>query len=627
MIRIDFLEGGPGGPREFNQETVNIGRAASNDLVIDNPFVSSEHAQIYISGDRVFYSDLNSTNGSVLRREGEQTFFKGEKHELLAGDVLVLGGKEASIAMRVVVDLVEDFDDTQTVVASRSVTQAREIGEQLRDDAQALGALFHLVRDLASAGTRTEMLEQIAERLLEAYDNARLATVFERQGSRLLPVLSRSVDGALRQSEELPAPLGERLEKEQVAILTEVPGSKTAPGTGTALLAPLLAGERLAGALRLEVRQGAGVFGSRDLDLLTVFAAHASKSLQNMALLEALRTNQARLAEENQWLRQEVGARTEIIGEAPAMKTLRRQIEKVVPTDTTVLVLGETGTGKELVARAIHNAGPRRERLFAARNCGAIPENLIESEFFGHVRGAFTGATDTKRGVFDLADGGTVFLDEIGELPLSMQVKLLRVLQEGEILPVGSTKPKRVDVRIISATNRDLETEVREGRFREDLFYRLNVFPIRVPALRERREDIGGLALHFLRRTGAKMGRTNFEIDEDALEALRDYHWPGNVRELENEIERAAINAEPDGPIRVEHLSDRVLEAPAYTSEASGGLADPGAGALKDRMIELEKQIIRETLDQTAGNRTHAAELLGISRQAFMKKIAKYGIR
>ena len=234
----------------------------------------------------------------------------------------------------------------------------------------------------------------------------------------------------------------------------------------------------------------------------------------------------------------------------------------------------------------------------------------------------FTGASADKRGLFDVADGGTIFLDEVGELPLPMQVKLLRVLQEGEFTPVGSTKPKKVNVRVLSATNKDLQKEVKEGRFREDLFYRLNVYPVRVPPLRERRSDVEALARHSLAQVAPRVGRGGIEIAPDALEALKAYAWPGNVRELENEIERAAITAEPGEPIRASDLSERVLAEAA--GEAEGGASEE---SLHGRLLVREKEIIRETLSQTGGNRTKAAETLGISRQAFMKKIARYGIR
>ncbi|MEW6777055.1 MAG: sigma 54-interacting transcriptional regulator [Bdellovibrionota bacterium] len=626
MIRIEIVEGpGRGEVRDFRQDIVNLGRAASNHLVFEDPYISSEHGQIYLSGERVFYCDLNSTNGSAIRRQGEDRFFRDAREELKPGDHLVLGGKEKPLVIRFLGADAGDGDESErTIVASRSVAQARELGERLGGDSKALAALYRLARDLATAKVRSEMIETLAEALLTAYERAFLVAVYELKSGRFSVLTHRSVGERSGPPGDIPPAARERLSTEQEAMLLEVTGGKSAPGTGTALFAPLLSQGKLSGALRVEVRSGAAVFGSRDLDLLTVFAAHASKSLENLELLEAVRARAQRLSTENEYLREKSQAASDMVGESPAMKHLRSQIQKVCPTDTTVLILGETGTGKELVARAVHEGGPRREHLFVAVNCGAFPENLLESELFGHMKGSFTGATDTKRGIFDVADGGTVFLDEVGELPLAMQVKLLRVLQEGEITPVGSSKPKRVDVRILSATNRDLEKEVKTGRFREDLFYRLNVFPLKVPPLRERREDVATLAVFFLKKIAPRLGRSSLEIEPAALTALSNYHWPGNVRELENEIERAALTADADEPVDASHLSERVLSA---AQAVSGGASGQPLGALHARLEEKEKEIIRETLTQTGGNRTRAAEVLGISRQAFMKKISRYGIK
>ncbi|MCA9524472.1 MAG: sigma 54-interacting transcriptional regulator, partial [Myxococcales bacterium] len=289
----------------------------------------------------------------------------------------------------------------------------------------------------------------------------------------------------------------------------------------------------------------------------------------------------------------------------------------VMATDTTVLVTGETGTGKELVAQALHNNGPRRERLFAAVNCGALTETLLESELFGHVRGAFTGAIGEKKGLFAIADRGTLFLDEIGEISPAVQVRLLRAIQEGEITPVGATRPVRVNVRLICATNRRLEEEVSSGRFRQDLYYRINVFPIELPPLRERRGDVTRLAEHFLRGAAKKFGKTIRGFTPNALDCLEAYRFPGNVRELENEIERAALFAPDGGTIDTSHLSDRV----------QGGIAVPSRpGKLKETMEALEKQVIVRALEQHDGNRSRTAVTLGISRQALQVKLARYGM-
>ncbi|HUJ58513.1 MAG TPA: sigma 54-interacting transcriptional regulator [Kofleriaceae bacterium] len=311
-------------------------------------------------------------------------------------------------------------------------------------------------------------------------------------------------------------------------------------------------------------------------------------------------------------------ASPQLIGDGGAMQRLRATLRLVAPTRTTVLVLGESGTGKELVARAIHDASPRRHARFVAINCAAIPAALLESELFGHVRGAFTDAARDKPGLFEEADGGTLFLDEVGELPLALQAKLLRALQESEIRRVGDTAPIKVDVRLIAATLRDLSDDVAAGRFREDLFYRLNVLPVQVPALRERAEDIPQLARFFAARHAARHGRA-VELSPVAIDALARQPWPGNVRELENVIERALVLA--DGPeIDVDFL------ATVMTVRPGGAAPDDQALSIKKATRTLEQDLIRRALGVTQGNRTNAAKLLEISHRALLYKMKEYGI-
>jgi Nif-specific regulatory protein len=303
------------------------------------------------------------------------------------------------------------------------------------------------------------------------------------------------------------------------------------------------------------------------------------------------------------------------------MKRLFEQLRRVVNTRVTVLIEGETGTGKELIASAVHYWSERSEKLFVAQNCAALPENLLESELFGHKKGSFTGATDDKKGLFELADGGTLFLDEVGEMPLSLQAKLLRVLQEGEVRPIGSNVTRRVDVRIVAATNRDLEKEVAEGRFREDLFYRLKVFPLRVPPLRERREDIPLLAGHFLKRYANEFGRNIRGFGQHAMELLSSYAWPGNVRELENEVQRLVIQCDEGGFVEPEHLSGRVRQA-----ESVIGKVHPRKGTLKEMVDQVEKWILIEALREHDNNKSQTARTLGITREGLHKKLKHFGI-
>lgn len=328
---------------------------------------------------------------------------------------------------------------------------------------------------------------------------------------------------------------------------------------------------------------------------------------------------QRKLVSENQYLRRTVrekAAPAGILGESQVIQDLRRTIEKVAPTQSTVLITGESGTGKELVARALHDASTRSEDPFITINCGAIPEGLLESELFGHKKGSFTGAVHDKDGLFKVADNGTIFLDEVGETSPAIQVKLLRVLQEREIVPVGGTTPIQVDVRVITATNSALDERVSAGTFREDLFYRLNVVPIHIPPLRERMEDIVLLANHFL----AIYGRDKYQFTESAVEALQNYSWPGNVRELENSVESAVVLSEKE-VVDTETLPQKIQKPPA---EKLGALPD----SLESPTLEsIEKAYIHWVLTQTGGVKTAAADILGIDPSTLHRKMDKYGMR
>lgn len=370
-------------------------------------------------------------------------------------------------------------------------------------------------------------------------------------------------------------------------------------------------------------------YGSVDLALEAMKAGaydYVAKPFKPDEILLTLRKAEEReaLRRENRQLREEIRRENkfdEILAKSSVMMEIFRTIAKIADYKTTVLVVGESGTGKELVARAVHRRGSRVNGPFVAINCGAIPENLLESELFGHKKGAFTDATADRRGLFEEATGGTLFLDEIGELPLALQVKLLRVLQEETIRRLGDTKDIKIDVRIIAATHRDLQTEVKAGRFREDLFYRLNVLPLVVPPLRERKEDIPLLIDHFIARNNARLGTSIRGLDADARKALIDYGWPGNVRELENTIERAMVLADSD-LLHVQDLPERVREArdPVQMQLASGELS------IKKTTRIIEEVLIRRALQKTKGNRTRAAEVLEISHRALLYKLKDYKI-
>ncbi len=362
-----------------------------------------------------------------------------------------------------------------------------------------------------------------------------------------------------------------------------------------------------------------------DFEWLRIFADHAAVSIANANAFEEIAYLKERLEEENSYLREEVtaaGGTGYLIGESPSLRNVLRQIELVAATDATVLVTGESGTGKELVARAIHEGSTRRGRPMVKANCAAVPEALFESEFFGHVKGAFTGAARDKAGRFELADGGTLFLDEIGEIPPAMQAKLLRVLQEQEVERVGDTRSRKVNVRLIAATNRDLKSEIEAGRFREDLFYRLNVFPIENPPLRERREDIPRLAEHFLRAAAKRLGRKPPKLTAGVARQLAGQDWPGNIRELQNAVERAVILAQ-SGPL--------IFEAPApRPMSPSTKAATPDVPLLtRAELKQRERESIVTALAQTGGKvfgSDGAAALLGMKPTTLASRIKALGL-
>ncbi|NPB09790.1 MAG: sigma-54-dependent Fis family transcriptional regulator [Thermodesulfobacteria bacterium] len=314
-----------------------------------------------------------------------------------------------------------------------------------------------------------------------------------------------------------------------------------------------------------------------------------------------------------------------IIGHSPAMRRIFEMLPRVAEAPSNVLITGESGTGKELIARAIHQLSPRRDKPFVVVNCGGIPPNLLESELFGYVKGAFTGATKDKPGLFLQAHEGTIFLDEVGELPPELQVKLLRVVQEKTIMPLGSTQEIQVDVRIISATNRDLEAEVLAGNFREDLFYRLNVISLVLPPLRERKEDIPILVDHFLRKYAAKMGKKIEGISDFALKALMEYDFPGNVRELENIIERSV--ALESGPLILPESLTLCNRRPKEKKKDGFEVELPEEGLnLEDFLAQIEVSLLKQALARTHGNKTEAAKLLGLNFRSFRYRLAKYGL-
>jgi formate hydrogenlyase transcriptional activator len=399
-------------------------------------------------------------------------------------------------------------------------------------------------------------------------------------------------------------------------------GERAKPfGVNSLCYLPLTTARRCLGALVFACKQ-AGAFDTADVDFLQQVANQVAVAVENALAFDEIEALKDKLHQEKAYLEEE--ARTEhnfgeIVGESTALRHVLNQVEAVAPTDATVLILGETGTGKELIARALHDLSPRRERTFVKLNCAAIPTGLLESELFGHEKGAFTGAIGQKVGRFELAHQGTLLLDEVGDIPPELQPKLLRVLQEQEFERLGGTKTIKVDVRLVAATHRDLARMVADGRFREDLYYRLNVFPVMLPPLRERPGDIPRLVRHFTQRFARRMGRQIEAIPSAVMEALVRYPWPGNIRELQNVIERAVILS--PGPSLQVALGD--LQRPPAPAQALVPAAAPGtlADAERDHILG----VLRET-GWVLGGPNGAAARLGMKRTTLQSMMKKLGI-
>jgi formate hydrogenlyase transcriptional activator len=400
------------------------------------------------------------------------------------------------------------------------------------------------------------------------------------------------------------------------AFPSEVMKILRSEGVQAVCCVPLVHRDRTFGTLNLASRR-IDTFTPADVELLQPVGAQIAIAVENALAFKEIDALKDKLAVEKLYLEEEIRSEfnfEEIIGESAALKRALGQVELAAPAGTTVLLLGETGTGKELFARAIHNLSPRRDRTFVKINCAAIPSGLLESELFGHERGAFTGAINQKIGRFELADKGTLFLDEVGDIPLELQPKLLRVLQEQEFERLGSTRTIRVDVRLVAATNRDLAQMVAEKQFREDLYFRLNVFPIRIPPLRERAGDIPLLVRHFVKKYAQRMSKHIETIPEEAMAALCQYTWPGNIRELQNFIERAVILT-PAGVLKIQ------------TGDLQASV--PAAAAAPGTLEDVERQHILQALRETGGvigGRNGAAAKLGLKRTTLFSKMEKLGI-
>ncbi len=567
---------------------VTIGRRPGNDIVLDDPTVASTHANLLRQGSKLSLSVVDRShelyvNGRVVKQAalstGDRVLIGRFELELRDGEPPRPGAADVSAAV--------GRGDRLAQLVDFSAELMRETSPE-----KLFKKLLHAVVELTGAEKGFVIVFQDGERHLAASHNV---------GDETLD-LSRISDTIVEQVVRNRQPL----------IVSDAMSDRTFGRSrsvvdlklSSVMCVPLLYRNDLLGVLYLGNDAVTGLFTDTDLAMLQVWATQAS-----MVVHAALLLNELKISNRNLRAQLRRSSQGDIVGTSATMKKVFRMVRKLAPTDLSVLILGETGTGKELVAREIHRLSDRSGQPFVSINCGAIPENLLESELFGHKKGAFTGAVSDKIGKFESANGGTLFLDEIGEMPMNLQVKLLRVLQERVIERVGDLRPRPVDIRVVSATNKDLEAEIAEGRFREDLFYRLNEVTVALPPLRERGEDIHQLARFFLARYADQYDSRARGFTNECVRALMNYYWPGNVRQLENRVKKAVI------------MSDRALLNPDDV-----GLSGGTKRALQDLDAATEsfkKRYIREALELNNWNKAQTARDLGVDPRTIFRYIEK----
>jgi transcriptional regulator with GAF, ATPase, and Fis domain len=604
---------GPIPKTEFllGDEEAVIGRDVAATVCVNSRSASRRHCIVRRDGDQYLIKDLGSSNGTLVNGLPITECVLRHGDRIAISDALFVFATDQPVELPLRPEVTESRDAQALEFAT--VQQAEPLfrnperllaSMQSQKQANHVQALLEINRKAATLREPEELEQALLDaafRLTPAESAAVL--LFE-----LLDAPATSVTGQNRSSQltskiQFSQTVVRRVLNEQVAVLARNTGAEEAlknvaslaGGNQSILCVPLLAHGRSLGALYLAIRNPAQVFDETHLETMTGVAAVMGLSLANAFDFQRMRAQAA-------LLRTALDQDRPMIGESPAMKKIYDSIAKVAPAETTVLLLGESGTGKEVAARALHRNSRRAEKAFVAVNCATLGDNLLESELFGHEKGAFTGAVGLKKGLLETADGGTVFLDEVAELPLTVQAKMLRVLQEREFSRLGSTRQIKVNVRLIAATNKDLRAAVTAGSFREDLWHRLNVVALRMPPLRERREDIPLLANFFLARSSQRCERRVLGMTAEARELVQQYDWPGNVRELENAIERAVVLGS-DSEVQVNDLPETIWE---------GAPASPGSLTYHAALSEAKKKIVTQALESTGGNYTEAARRLGV---------------
>jgi serine/threonine-protein kinase PknK len=693
-MKLTVDEEGTRSEVDITRPVISIGRAVDNDIRLTSSLVSRHHCRIEIGPEGSWVIDLGSANGTtvnghkVTRRlleAGDRIQVGGarillgppaEGLEPPAGDTqpVELEPDLATIGMRTMTGAVREGRDDLAVFAriSRELSRETEIDRLLRlivDSAVALvggergflllsASIGPVARDARTAGPEgaaagadaagedSTGVSGMTIRVARSFDRADIPLPSSRVSLGIAGQVLRSGRPLL----SVDAGADERF-----SAMKSVEDLRLR----SVMCLPIRIEDRIDGVLYVDNRLQRGAFSQDNLDLVDQLANQAAIAIRNARLVAELRARNQRLTESRRQIerlnaelgrkvrdqdsqlavvRAELGRErgrydySSIVGASDAMHLVFRQLDRIIDSELPVLIQGDSGTGKELIARAIHFNGPRAGKPFVTENCAALPDTLLESELFGHARGAFTGAHRRKSGLLEQADGGTLFLDEIGDMSTEMQKKLLRVLQEGEFRPVGSDQRIRVDVRLLAASNRDLEDLVREGSFREDLFYRVHVLTIHLPALRERRDDVSLLAEHLLARAAREAAKPAPVLAPETMAALLAYDWPGNVRELENEMRRLVVLAGSEA--LPEHLSTAVLERRSLRGPGASGLAPAskggpphdGAGDIRAAVADLERRSIEAALSRARGNKSKAASDLGISRFALQRKLDKYGL-
>jgi transcriptional regulator with GAF, ATPase, and Fis domain len=584
-----------GRPRVFGiyKRVTSIGRAGANDVSIDSSSLAAHHAQLVFDGRDFSVASVDPE--AILHVNGKRK----KKSKIFHNDRLTLGD------INLVFSLYDESISRDPEIDGR-VSQASEIAGmkklsdfnrrllEIRAIPEQIEALLDAVIEIVHASKGFVILLRDGEPRIAAARNVDRETIPDAVAQLSDSILRRCID--TRQPLIVSDAVNDTMFSSSESVLNLQLSS--------VMVAPLIAQGQLLGLIYVGNDNVVNLFEQSSLEVLTVFAGQASLILQNAILLDQLTTDRDRMAGELE--AQRFG---DIIGSCPSLQEVFRRVEKVAATDVNVLITGETGTGKELFARELHRRSNRSDGPFVVVNCGAIPENLMESELFGHVRGAFTGAVSTRQGSFQTADGGTLFLDEIGEMPLPLQVKLLRALQERVVVKVGDTKPQAIDIRVLAATNRNLEVAIKEGVFRDDLYYRLNVVNLHLPPLRERGDDVVILAKFLLNKYATEFGASVKGFTPKAIEAIRNYDWPGNVRQLENRIKKAIV------------LADKTLIGPEDLD--LGGDQQRAVVPLTQAREEFTRRYILEVLERNGGNRTRTAHDLGVDPRTVFRYLER----